>query len=100
MGTYLCCLCKEGCMDCLNNEILTGWFSPCLGEWREDLCGCCGNCNLCCYSCWCFPCAMADLSVAVPGKEKSDWWQTLGLLMITPILIEIVKTFVHFGMDP
>jgi len=90
-------------MSCLNCNALEGFMPKCLG-WREDLCGCCGNCNLCCYASLCPSCYLSDLKASLPNSTTRDWWVTFLTLMICPgiyILIDIFDSLfdVHGNVD-
>lgn len=81
-----CCLKdrREGCCACFNNSCFECCAFGCCKDgcigYTNNLCGCCGNCNLFCYATACSPCFVADLAVATTG-DKTEWKRVATILI-------------------
>jgi len=82
---------RTGCCSRFNNECFEGFFPMCLG-WTNDLLGCFGNMNLCCYTYWCLPFAIADMTVANGDGSKRQWWTNLIILCFCPVLGQLLQS--------
>ncbi|CAF1189340.1 unnamed protein product [Didymodactylos carnosus] len=38
-------------------------------EWRESMCGCCSDCRICCYGCWCTECLYGENAEKIDGSD-------------------------------
>jgi len=103
VGTMFCPVGREACCSCLNNRCCESCVGVdgCIG-YPGPLCGCCGNCNLCCYAMNCPACFLADLTVATTGDDKT-WASNVTTLVVCGMIVGLFQSApswfgVEFGM--